>query len=621
MSESASNKYRIEFYQSLIIALSLSVIHAYLTWGYITPFYGDYGVYLNQVERAAQGEIVYKDFFYSAPPLGIWVIGAVLQHFGSDLPQVWVYSLIIYTVIIISFAWFVTRIVPTGLQIPTTITTLLLSLAYTTWQSAPLPMGFYVASAPIGFLCLLFTVHAFLSVARTGGVFPSLLTGVFAGLCILAKQEYWLPALVLFGAAFFLEEKNGKRSNAIINISGFAATIGFGVVKIVTDSGLDALLGVMHGYGLVEIYGFARALPSWERLTAEVLSFVLILLICLISLKITRKSLLYSARYYSVLGVLATILTTIYIFIMIIKYQKYQIEGLPVLHTWPDWFLYQSKDGIDLAISSLRLLAGDVLNHLIPFVMPLLVLLVLVIYRHGKLLQTETIIYIVLLLMCFVARFRRGFEHLDWYNIQLEIPIYVAVTVFFGNENLRKAARIVLLVLGIIAFYAYWTYGYGPFTRKGAYQAIETSRGTIHIPEYEAELFSYLKQKINSIDPGKRRPVFSFGHNGGVSYFLRRPSPSPVTFGFLTSVIPPDQAVASIKNADPPYILIYHSMYEHAGVPVNAVNFRRWDQELQPIHYITHDLSYFNSIRRMCTDITDSYAQEKFKILIYDCKH
>ncbi len=48
----------------LIVASFLAGIHILMTWGYITPFMGDYGVYLNQVERAINGETVYLDFYY-----------------------------------------------------------------------------------------------------------------------------------------------------------------------------------------------------------------------------------------------------------------------------------------------------------------------------------------------------------------------------------------------------------------------------------------------------------------------------------------------------------------------------------------------------------------------------
>jgi hypothetical protein len=63
---------------TLGLVLSLAVMHSVMVCGYTTVFWGDYGLWVHQVERFACGESLYKDFYFSAPPP--WDLGDRLDR-------------------------------------------------------------------------------------------------------------------------------------------------------------------------------------------------------------------------------------------------------------------------------------------------------------------------------------------------------------------------------------------------------------------------------------------------------------------------------------------------------------------------------------------------------------
>ncbi len=132
----------------------------------------------------------------------------------------------------------------------------------------------------------------------------------------------------------------------------------------------------------------------------------------------------------------------------------------------------------------------------------------------------------------------------------------------------------------------------------------------------DKEILNFFDETLEELDPGGQRPVFRFGHNGGVAYFLARPDPSPISYGFTLSIVHPDKAVQDILNSEAPYFLIYDRIYESWGVPVKTIRLGSWDQETTISHYITKDLPYFNAIRDQCIQVAETTDEG---IVIYDC--
>lgn len=55
------------------------VAHTALVWGYTGTCWGDYGMWLHQVERVAQGDALYRDVYVSTPPLAFRMLGGAAR--------------------------------------------------------------------------------------------------------------------------------------------------------------------------------------------------------------------------------------------------------------------------------------------------------------------------------------------------------------------------------------------------------------------------------------------------------------------------------------------------------------------------------------------------------------
>ena len=88
---------------ALIALLLLWGAHVAGTWRESTVWYGDYGRWLHEIDRFAHGEVLYRDFYWTFPPLGMWVFGSFARIFGAQLDVIRVATVLLSLLIYLGF--------------------------------------------------------------------------------------------------------------------------------------------------------------------------------------------------------------------------------------------------------------------------------------------------------------------------------------------------------------------------------------------------------------------------------------------------------------------------------------------------------------------------------------
>ncbi len=548
-----------------------------MVWGYITTFWGDYGMWLGQVERFAQGQMPYRDFYFAAPPLSIWVVGSVAKIIGTDLPSAFIMMNVVFMTVMISYWLYVVRLLPSRLVPFVVLAGFVLAVAYATIESAPLALGMYKPAVPIGVLCLLFTLTLAISYTTFGGVGRAGLLGGLAALCILAKQDFWLPALAALIGVCWVRLAAGDTRGVGILLSAFALTVSGAAGLVAAGAGVDSLVGVATGYR-VAAESLARALPSWRLITIETIAAVLLgigLLGCLLLTRVRIKRMVPIA-----IGLLLSLvsLTTIYI---------------------------HFEDGAGFNVATLRLLRDSVYWHLFPTLLPALVVGMVICSRNGRGPTQLRAALILLGIVCTAARVRRGFEHVEWYYFLLELPVYVLAVEFFFGKEARSAAIVAVLGLAVIGANVHFRFGVGPLSRDGERALTVTPRGSVRWDPWNAQEFKAVQELLEKLDPSGKRSVFQFGgHSGALNYFLRRPTRTSITEGFLYAAGDPDSALSELLNTEPPLFLIYDHLYDDNRVPQLRIDWRKWDKPTQRNRHSEYDAPYFNRLKVNCSPVT-----------------
>jgi hypothetical protein len=395
-------------------------------------------------------------------------------------------------------------------------------------------------------------------------------------------------------------------------VTAFLLTIGTSVFVIVAISGWDSLRGVITSFGMAREYGIARGLPSWQRMTAELCALSLLSII-LFSCLLMGLGAARNIGPVFVSASLMLVLAGIYVYMTVQTGMDLRANGGAAWPTPTEAGLWSHVEaGHSLLRPALRLLRIDVQKHLFPALLPALVWgIILVRWRHLRPRRLRATV-VVLLGLCVASRLRRGFEFVEWYHFLLEVPAYtLTIRLFFGEQH--KATILGLAILSVIGLDIYRR---EVVDRVRDLERIETPRGVAYWGPEDAELYKSIKNHLTRLDPTGERPVFSFGHNGGFNYFLARPNPTPITLGFLTSVVDPEIAVRTILNTHPKPFLIYNGAYENAGVPALRVDLWRWAQPYEGNHYMRHDLQYFKQLVNHCRET----ALNRKRLTIYDCQ-
>jgi hypothetical protein len=474
-------------------------------------------------------------------------------------------------------------------------------------------MGTYSPAAPIGFLLLLTGFLLSIGLLSSTRWFYAVGTGLACALCVLAKQDFWIPAcyvLAVDGVLLVLQHASNGRRLAGLLWGTCGVTLFLGLAMVAESVGWAALPGIATGFGTAaEMSGFG--FPSWQRVTVEgivlgIMGTVAVFLLLADDLVSSRSSQKWLTIFVS-LVVLGSVLHTT------MSYRLRPVPGGTVFATLDVRQLLR-------ALSDLK---SQVQIHFPSLMLPV-VLGLLVIHRWRRLSDRRLRNTVALLLgLCVAARVRRGFQHVDWFSFLLEIPAYVCAAELFVPGLQSKGRRATALAMAALigsGVYSYWNLGVGPLTRRNSFQRLETPRGTVFVSAAVADGFRKIQDTLAQRDPSGERPVFAFGYSGGFNYFLNRKNPTPLTVGFRISPFSPERIVAELGAHTPPPFLFDDSRFVlGSDLPAPTLNLRHWSVGGAQSLYMRVDRPYFERAMAACNKIAVIPGANQFDVTIYDC--
>lgn len=584
----------------LALALAILAVHSAAVWGYTGPFWGDHGRWLHEVERFAQGEVPYRDFQWHFPPMALWVVGGAARLFGTDLQPVLLITSSVAALLVAATVHYF-RELPSRNNTLVLAAATLLAVSYVQNVGAPLPGGTYVPAAPLGLLCLTMATVFFLREWNTGeSGRGAWWLGVFAGLAVLSKQDFWLPSA-------FLVSLSVLRFRRAVPLLTAAAVVAVGTTIVIYHAGFSILPGIVGGFNHVRITG-GRGLPSWERLTVDLLTAALVIGFLSTTLSIARRQ--WYVRPLVASAVVAMIAIAIHV-TMSMSLTAANLGPFPTKTAGA--IAYHIREGNPLFRPALGWLRERVVLDPIPFLLPPL-LLIAVAVRWSVLDRKRRATVALLLGLAVTLRARRAFEGTEWFEFLLTMPIIlVAVELLsgLGEIQVRRFRTITGGVLLALAVLAYHHFGRGPGTRRH-FPAFVTARGTVHWSPNTRFDYGSVRAVIDSVDPTGDRPVLGYGITGGWNYFLQRRNPFPFTQDFLFSAFNADSVLSTRPSG---LMLIDNSLSDQASFPSLEIRWNRWEQAMMRSPFLTFDRPQFDRLRTGCQAIV--VEQSVFRV--YAC--
>lgn len=612
----------------LALLLALAGVHIAFTWGHVGTLWGDPGRWLHEVDRFAHGEILYRDFYWPFPPFALWFLGSIDRVFGSDLVSIWTATAIVFVLICLAYDRYVHLLVPRPLALSVVLAGFLLACAYANVDSAPLPAGTYTPAGPVGLLLMLLAVICAINLLDGFRLIYALGTGIFCGLCILTKQDFWVPALylVIAGTAVLLSVNDERKRNLALHVwTSFLVTVFAGYFVVFAQAGGRALLDVLLGGGQVaELRG--RTFPSGQRLTSEMIVMALIGLLSAL-LPLTDRTISWKAvkKWVAVFVVVAIACCSLHVFMTYRIASGLRVEATSeLLGETAAYLSHSSRAKAPLFRVSLRWLKRNLLLHVLPLLLPVSVLVLLFIFGRKMADSPRWKLVLFLLGVCVTARLKRGFEHTEWYHFLLEIPVYAAAAFLFLPNSTQKASRALRLGFGLLlAFgaYAYWNFGVGPLARNSQFERVDTPRGSAWVSAGMRKQFTDLKGLLDQVDPGGKRPLFAFAYNGGFDYFLDRVNPTPLTQGFRLSIFDPDRVVRDVLAQQPAALVLDRTNFDQVPVPSPHFKFLPWDLKTVLNFYVRYDRPYFQQILVHCRPIEELQFNPILVYTLHDCSN
>jgi hypothetical protein len=605
------------YWLALIVLFVLATAHLTLVWGYAGLYWGDAGRWLHEIDRFAHGELLYADFYWPFPPLAMWLLGTFARIFGTNTQVIWSGTAAAYLLTTLTFFWYVRLLLNRFLVLGTSVAGFILAVSY---ASGALPSGTYSPAAPIGFLFLLLATVLSLELLHAPSFPKTFGIGTLCGLCLLTKQDFWLPAVYLCaaGAAVLVaSERQQKWVLPSVLVGTCAATVTAGMAVIIGQSGWRTALDMLGGFGNFAEFG-SRGFPTLERLTLEYTAVAIVLLGVIVCLVFGGDLPFRQLRRLSIALVL----------IALFGCASYVVISIWIgLHPLPNSLPTQTEQLMsppDLSAvrrvrSSLRLLTDQLQGHIFPVILPALVAsVILVRWRRAEPVGLRNTI-MFLLGLCIFARLRRLFEYSEWYFYMLEIPVYLlSIQLLTRTVNLlSNGLRLFVALLVLFGLISYYDLGRGYLTRSGPAEMVETPKGMIAMYPNDAREYRLLYSAVERLDPEHRRALFAFGYSGGFNYFLNRMNPTASTQGFRLSTMSADVVVDQVRRHIPQTILLDNRRHLRATVP--AVEFApwRWEQRLVRSHYALYDRPYFELLLAECRPAAVENTPSFFTL--YDC--
>jgi hypothetical protein len=555
------------------VAVVIALPHIIASPGYTTVPWGDYGRWLHEAERWAQGEVLYRDFTWPFPPFAMWIVGGWMKLAGTSLSSVFVLMTAVTVAILVLHAHLVSRTVPERLAPWVTAASVLPALALAQRESASLPLGMYTPAAPIGVLLMLAALALLLVPVGRRETWRAILLGFLCGAMVLTKQDFWLPAILFM-----------VLSRSVPALVAALLTAGAGALVVAMSAGVDVLPKVLTGFNHIREFGM-YGMPDWEGLT---------------------------------IALIATLICGSGIVLMIAAPRRYaatfaaSAAALMALHIAMSW-----RHGIVAApVDSAVHLARRLSTHFPPVLLPVALFAVVAVRRRR--LENPTWL-LAALGLCLAARARRGFHYTEWYHVLLEVPVYVIVCLAL-QPGARTASRVRFGLVAVLAFGLAAEWSLGRIPRPGAERlpATVTPRGVVHWYPDEAARMAWLDEQLDARDPGGTRPLIAFGYSGGYSYFLKRPAASGMTQGFRLSRFAPDSVVKALRRRAPPIFALDSREYDSLLVRAPGFPLGSWLWPTRVNHYVRFDRPWFLRLIEGCRAVSTFPARAPV-LTLYDC--
>lgn len=617
-SDSALPAAPAQHLRAFLIVLGLAILHAWAVWGYTGIFWGEHGRWLHAVARFAAGEVPYRDFSYSNPPLALWLVGGLARMTGATYAGITAITTTLYLLTFVVYVLCVRRLVP-DLVLPVTLPALLFSVSYSFRHGVSLPAGTDSPAAPIGFLCILGAAWLLLEAVERPSLARAAGYGLLLGLAALSRHEFWISCLyLLLAGGAFLARRRAPLRVQIAGPATFALIIVIGAMAAAAAAGwLDAARGFLNLDGAIT--SLLRGLPSIERLVAEIagaaamaLTAITALWLCL---AVNDRT---ASRWAGAMLLLFLTAAAMHLGTSVSIAAQLQESGLPDLPTLTQDALWRElQRGQGTVSAALALFDARLQAHLFPVILPPIILVALLArwkQWHDPVLRGRVAL---LLGLCITARLRRGFAGADWYNVLLELPAYAVFLQLACGPARQKAARAVragLAVLIVIGIYTYVSLAVGPFTLQGVYPQMLTRNGMVRWPSGAALAYQTADRLVQRADPAARRPVFAFGASGGWNFFLLRRSPLP----YLDGLPSPDRATRETATALIHAARAFLIDNAYARRQVLAVpSLFDWEPPAEPNRFVRWDRVWFDGLIGDCAPVGD--ADSTAAIHVYDC--
>ena len=595
----------------LIFGLVLFGLHAWGVWGYTGVFWGDHGTWLHEVERFANGEIPYLDFSWHFPPLALWLLGSAASVLGTDLTPISAVTTGIGALLVLGFVYW-SRLVLGKSSVVFVISGLLLAAAYAQTLGVPLPLGLYAPAALVG--ATVFCTTALLAFREndSNNRLTALAVGLFAGLSVLAKQDFWIPALFCC-IAFARVGGSWAVPRLLPTFAMAGVTIMAGVAVVVATAGIDKLPGVVGGFGQAIEFG-GRGSPSWARLVLE-----LVVLSTLAAGVGLAGWLVAGKRPWAVwaatLASIAAIAGGLFVAVTI-HVAEQPHDPLAATRT-QEALAWSVREGVPLVRPAIGLLVERVRHDPLPALLaPSLLLLIAVRWRRWR----NTILrdrVAMLLGLCVCLRARRLFEGTEWFEFLFSLPVFVLTAQLIAEDFLPRERRRLAAVIGVVSMlvglYSYHDLARGPLTRR-QHEPYDAIRGRVFWPPNQVRDYQILSSRLSAIDPEGRRPLLSFGF-AGFNYFLDRRNPSSFTYGFYFAVDPPQPTLTALREDED--LLLVDNPFLERSVVRGFGRLAHWERGSVSNLFATHDRPLFERLSEGCQHVEGAGEEIAFRLL--DC--
>jgi len=595
----------------MVVALVLLAAHTVAIWGYSGLFWGDLGRWSHEVERFALGELPYRDFQWHFPPLAIWLIGGAARVSGTSRDAISVATSSVAVGIVMAFVGFVRRVLGRA-NSWFTGAALLLALSFVQRNGAPLQLGSYSPAISVGGLCIALATLSFVHTFATSAGDPgkardaseqrhALALGVFSGLAVLSKQDFWIPAAYLVAA-------NTWRTRRLHAAAAAALVTGAGMGVVAFTAGAATLLPLAGGFGHVQMAG-GEGWPSWERLTIEVLVLALLVgSVAAIAGSATRR------QPWRLLAISVVVVTAAAALHLTMTMGTALPSPGALRSATQDALFSELRDHRPMLRPAIGFLRARMADTPLPLLLPLFLLAVLA--RRWRELPRERRVLIALLLgLALAFRARRAFQGSDWIEFLFSLPTYLAAAELLlvrdGVDGPRLRRRLGV-TLAALALWAHVEHGRGLGTRRHYPASFVSTRGTMHWKPNEIVDHETLRLALDSLDPSGRRPLHAFGYSGGMNYFLRRRNPFPITQDYFLSAFDADSV---LRHVPPGLLLIDNPVFSSVTYNAPGFDWRHWEQPRITAPYTWFDRPRFEGLKRGCREVR--LARSMFRL--FDC--